>query len=298
VRLPEPLRHGTGAPRAFAARLGGDAAEGGPRIVLTPVDGTGPSGAGSSGTGSSAERADVTDPAAKAETGPAGTAGPPGTTGPAATAQSAPPLARLVGVRIAFGQRTVLDGVDLDVRAGALLVVRGRSGSGKSTLLRLLVGLERPDEGVVTLDGTDLAGLDRDGLADLRRRLTAVVGQDVHLAETVSVRANVELARAVRGQVDGASGVPADLLGLAALADRPVEQLSGGERQRAAVFRALSVGARLIVLDEPSSQLDEASAEQLAAALVAAAGAGTAVVVASHDPVLVAAAHTVIDLEH
>jgi ABC-type lipoprotein export system ATPase subunit len=199
----------------------------------------------------------------------------------------------------AYGERVVLAGVDLDVPAARLTVVRGRSGTGKSTLLRLLTGLDRPDAGTITVDGVDLAGLDRSGLAALRRRTCAVVGQDVHLAETDTTLANLELARALRGLPPDVTVTHRwlDALGLSGLAHREVRLLSGGERQRIAVARALVVAPRLVVLDEPTSQLDEASAERLAGVLVEAAVGGAAVVVASHDPVLVAAADTVVDLE-
>lgn len=276
VRLPEALRKQAGAPQALTARLGRDDEDGAGGIVLTPAE-----------------------PPAEGLAGAAGAGGPG-----VAPAACDPPrrIARLRGVRIALDDVEVLTGLDLDVHRGRLLVVRGRSGSGKSTVLRLLVGLQRPDAGTVLVDGTDLADLDRTGLADLRRRLTAVVGQDVHLAETVGARTNIELARAVRagpGRAGPTFEGPDALhtVGLARLGDRPVEQLSGGERQRVAVARALSVGARLVVLDEPTSQLDEASAEHLARALVVAARAGAAVVAATHDPVLVAAADVVLDLE-
>jgi ABC-type lipoprotein export system ATPase subunit len=211
-------------------------------------------------------------------------------------------IATLRGVTKAYGGRQVLSGIDLDVPAGRLLVVRGRSGSGKSTLLRVLVGLEHPDAGTAHVDGVDVSSLDRAGLASMRRRLAAVVGQDVHLAEAEDVAGNLELARPVRGlEADPGEGGAADrrwldALGIGALAHRRVDLLSGGERQRVAVARALAVAPRLLVLDEPSSQLDEASAEQLAGVLRRAAAGGTAVVVASHDPVLVAAADIVHDL--
>jgi ABC-type lipoprotein export system ATPase subunit len=193
--------------------------------------------------------------------------------------------------------------VDLDIPAARLTVVRGRSGTGKSTLLRLLTGLDRPDAGSISVDGVDLAELDRSGLAALRRRTCAVVGQDVHLAETDTTLANLELARALRGLPPDVPLTQAvthrwlDALGLSGLAHREVRMLSGGERQRVAVARALVAQAQLVVLDEPTSQLDEASAERLAGVLVEAAVDGAAVVVASHDPVLVAAADTVVDLE-
>jgi ABC-type lipoprotein export system ATPase subunit len=209
------------------------------------------------------------------------------------------PVASLKGVTKAYGDRLVLAGLDLDVDGGALTVVRGRSGAGKSMLLRILVGLEPPDAGRVELAGVDLAGLDRAGLARLRREHTAVVGQSVHLAETSDAMTNLDVARAVRGLPADSDGDLRRLeaLDLGALRHRAVGLLSGGERQRAAVARALGVGARLVVLDEPSSQLDESSVERLATVLVAAARAGTAVVVASHDPVLVDAADVVVDLE-
>jgi ABC-type lipoprotein export system ATPase subunit len=207
-------------------------------------------------------------------------------------------VATLRGVHHAYGDRPVLRGLDLDVVAGRLLVVAGPSGSGKSTLLRVLAGLERPDAGAVTVAGTDLAGCDRDGLAALRAAKLATVTQEVHLAGATDAVANLELARAVRHQPpdDDADRERLGDLGLAQLAHRPVTALSGGERQRVAVARSLVVGPLLMVLDEPTSQLDEASAERMAQVLVAAARAGTAVVVASHDPVLLAAADEVLRL--
>jgi ABC-type lipoprotein export system ATPase subunit len=221
---------------------------------------------------------------------------------PASTAAAAPPsgatVATLRGVHVAYGGRPVLRDLDLDVLAGRLLAVAGPSGSGKSTLLRVLAGLERPDAGSVTVAGSDLADRDRDGLAALRAAELAVVTQEVHLAGATDAEANLELARAVRHQPADPDADRARLgdLGLAPLAHRPVDALSGGERQRVAVARSLVVGATLMVLDEPTSQLDEASAERLAQVLATAARSGTAVVVATHDPVLLAAADEVLNL--
>ncbi|WP_158221154.1 ATP-binding cassette domain-containing protein [Kineosporia sp. R_H_3] len=284
VRLPDALRHG-GSGLVEAATGSGGA------IRLQPVP-------------AAPAVADALSDAAPSDAAPSGpSAGDHRAVARGSTSERAPGQADAVavacGVRKAYGDRVVLAGVDLEVRAGRLHVVRGRSGSGKSTLLRVLLGLERPDVGSVHLDGAVLADLDRAGLAALRRRTAAVVGQDVHLAETVDVRTNLELARAVRGQApDAAHGdTVLDALGLLPLAGREVRLLSGGERQRTAVARALATGPRLLVLDEPTSQLDEASAERLAGALRGAAAGGCAVLVASHDPVLVAAADAVDDLE-
>jgi ABC-type lipoprotein export system ATPase subunit len=207
-------------------------------------------------------------------------------------------VARLHDVGLVRAGRTVLAGVRLTARAGQILAVQGPSGSGKSTLLRILTGLERPGSGTAWLDGHDLAGLDRDGLARLRAAGTAMVLQRVQLAEALDAAANLELARAARGLPPEPAGVDRLLSGLQlrGLAGRPAELLSGGERQRVALARALVVRPRLAVLDEPTSQLDEAAAELLAGVLHQAAAGGVAVVVATHDPVLVAAADTVLRL--
>jgi ABC-type lipoprotein export system ATPase subunit len=268
LRLPEPVR-----PRSNALRVVPD----GDAVTLVPAE------------GAQAPTPSASDlvPAAALPAPVPEQAGEPG------------PVASLKDVTKAYGERVVLAGLDLDVPAGALTVIRGRSGAGKSTLLRVLVGLELPDAGRVELAGVDLAGLDRAGLARLRRDHAAVVGQSVHLAETSDAMTNLEVARAVRGLPADPEGDLRRLeaLDLGALRHRAVRLLSGGERQRVAVARALGVGARLVVLDEPSSQFDEASVERLAAVLAAAARAGTGLVVASHDPVLVDAADVVVDLE-
>ena len=264
LRLPEPLRRQVGVGDQLAVEADGES------IVLRPAAGAGPAA-------SSGAAPPVPAPAADPGTGP---------------------VARLHQVCKSY-DHPVLHHVDLAVGPGELVLVRGRSGVGKSTLLRVLLGLERPDSGEVWLAGQPLAGCDRSGLAELRRRTAAVVTQDVRLAEEVDPSANLELARTVRQLPPDAELVTGWLaaLGVQQLAHRPVRLLSGGERQRVAVARALAVQPRLVVLDEPSSQLDEAAAELLAGVLAGAAAAGTAVLVASHDPVLIAAAHRVVDLE-
>jgi ABC-type lipoprotein export system ATPase subunit len=227
-------------------------------------------------------------------------------TGPATTADLAPTaaptrmpggtVARLDAVTVAYAGVPVLDRVDLDVRAGRVLLVSGRSGSGKSTLLRVLTGMAPVDSGRVVLLGEDLAALGRDERAGVRWRGVAVAAQGGALVDTLDAVENLALARATRGLPDDADRVLAQLaaLGLTGQAHRPVGSLSGGERQRVAVARTLVVDPVLAVLDEPTSQVDEAGAELVAAALGEAADRGRAVVVASHDPVLHAAADEVI----
>jgi ABC-type lipoprotein export system ATPase subunit len=218
--------------------------------------------------------------------------------GPAVT-HAAPriPGERVVRAEVTVdrGGRRVLDAVRLDLHRGTLGVVSGRSGSGKTTLLRVLAGLERPDAGSVRILGTDLGDLDRSALAGLRRRHVAVCGQRPVLVETLDVVGNLELVRQARG-LSGSVEAWLDALGLAALRHRPVRVLSGGERQRVAVARVLAVQPAVALLDEPTSQQDEANAHRVVAVLAQAARQGAAVLAASHDPVLTEAADAVLDL--
>ena len=209
-----------------------------------------------------------------------------------------PVVARLDRVTVSYDGTPVLQGLSLDVHAGALLAVSGRSGSGKSTLLRALAGLAPVDGGHVTLLGHDLGTLDRDARAAARRSGVAVAAQGGSLVETLSVRDNLALARVSRGLPDDdvALSTLCDELGLTPLGDRPVRALSGGERQRVAVARTLAVEPRLAILDEPTSQLDEAHAETVGRALADAARRGCAVVVASHDPALLHECDVVVEL--
>jgi ABC-type lipoprotein export system ATPase subunit len=227
----------------------------------------------------------------------------PGAKAPAAPAPPRPTVAGAVvacarGIVVRHDGRAILDGVDVTLAAGTLTVVQGRSGSGKTTLLRVLCGLERASAGSVHIGQTDLAGLDRGGLARMRRAGIAVSGQSTALLETMDTDENLDLVRLARRlPVDAArTGALVHALGLEAVRHRQVRVLSGGERQRVAVARALAAQPPLAVLDEPTSRQDEAHAELVVAALVSAARDGAAVVAATHDPVLVAAADTVLAL--
>jgi ABC-type lipoprotein export system ATPase subunit len=177
---------------------------------------------------------------------------------------------------------TVLSRTSLTSRIGELTVIAGRSGSGKTSLLSVLAGLARPTAGSVDRP-TEL--------------VQALAPRDPGFADAASVRANVLLARTAR-HLDGPGRCDELLaaLGLTALADRPAGTLSGGERQRAAIARALVTEAPLVVLDEPTSQLDQALARVVGSLLRAEARRGRAVVCATHDPEVLACADQVIAL--
>ena len=195
---------------------------------------------------------------------------------------------RLVARR---GGRNVVDGVSMEVHDGQVVGLVGPSGSGKSTTLLLLAGLEPPDAGAVRLDGQDLAGLGPAGRQALRRDRVALVFQGYGLLSLLTARENVELpfrvARRDPAAAAAAAGRWLALLGLADRADQRTDQLSGGERQRVALARALAVEPAVLLVDEPTAELDEENRDRAVGLLRDAADRGAAVVVATHYPEVV-----------
>lgn len=160
---------------------------------------------------------------------------------------------RLQNVRKAYGGRTVLDIDHLHIRAGEVFAVVGPSGAGKSTLLRLLNFLEPPTAGRIEFDGQLVNGNHLPLM--LRRQVTTVFQRPVLL--NTSVEGNVAYGLRLRGvQGDGRVRELLKLVGLSELAKAPARQLSGGEAQRVALARALAIEPRVLLLDEPTANLD------------------------------------------
>jgi putative ABC transport system ATP-binding protein len=163
-------------------------------------------------------------------------------------------------------QVAVLRGVNLSIAAGERVALTGESGSGKSTLLHLIAGLDRPDGGEIDLDGRPIAGLNEARLAALRRDRLGLVFQQYNLIPSLNVRDNLAFQSRIAGRHDRAWHAElAERLGLAALLDRYPEQLSGGQQQRVAIGRALAVKPLLLLADEPTGNLDEATADDVLA---------------------------------
>jgi putative ABC transport system ATP-binding protein len=169
-----------------------------------------------------------------------------------------------------YADTPVFQGVDLDVARGEFVAVVGESGVGKSTLLNCLAGLDRWDSGSVVLDGTDLGNLDDDARALWRRRQVGFVFQAFHVLPHLDVAQNVALPLMLLGRHDGA-GVQAmlDAVGLRGLGARLPQQLSGGQLQRVAIARALIHRPSLILADEPTGNLDPATAAKVMDVLIA-----------------------------
>jgi len=188
-----------------------------------------------------------------------------------------------------------VDDVTLRIAAGDFVALEGPSGSGKTTLLQLLGALDRPSNGQVVFEGSDLASLGDHDLAELRLRAFGFVFQQFNLIPTLTAVENVEAGLAPM-KVDDAElrRRSLDLLGEVGLADRAEHlptQLSGGEQQRVAIARALVKEPRVILADEPTGNLDSASGAEVVDLLAGlAASRGTTVIVATHNADLAARA--------
>jgi ABC-type lipoprotein export system ATPase subunit len=192
---------------------------------------------------------------------------------------------------VTHGERSpgvpILDAVSMSAMAGQVVVVEGRSGSGKSTLCQLIAGLEAPDRGTVLVAGEPAARV-----RDWKR--LALLPQRLGLPSELTVRENIALPCWVRGEEEPTGLLEAfDLLHLA---DRLTGQASRGEQQRVAIARAAALRPDVVVLDEPTSHQDEAHADVVGRELLELARAGSAVVVATHDPQLVSEADQVVHL--
>ena len=195
-------------------------------------------------------------------------------------------------------ERRVLDGADLDVAAGELVAVLGRSGSGKSTLLHLIGGMDRADAGSVEVAGVRLEEQDDRGLTAFRRDQVGFVFQFFHLIPELTGEENVLMPARLTGARSIARGrellARLDLDGAAA---RLPHTLSGGEQQRIAIARALVNGARLVLADEPTGNLDAETGRQVLGLLRELAADDRSVLLVTHDSEAAAIADRVLVLE-
>ena len=210
---------------------------------------------------------------------------------------------RLADVHLRLGDGTaavdVLRGLSFDIGRGERVGIVGASGSGKSTALMVTTGLERADRGIVEVAGTDIARLDADAAALFRGRTIGIVFQSFHLVSDMTALENVATPLELRGETGALARARAELeaVGLGARLDHYPAQLSGGEQQRVAIARALVGRPPIVVADEPTGNLDEATGADVADLLFArVADVGATLMLVTHDPDLAARCDRVIHL--
>jgi putative ABC transport system ATP-binding protein len=205
------------------------------------------------------------------------------------------PVLALTGVQKSYvtpaGSLTVLDGVDLTVARGEVLVIAGRSGSGKTTLLTIIAGWEHPDSGSVEFQGGALVATQR------RWSELAILPQSLGLLDELTVAENVTLPLRLAPEASGDD--PSELiarLGIAHLAGRYPSEVSPGEQQRAALARAAVVQPQLLLADEPIAHQNREWAESMMLVLGLLAAQGTACVLATHNDIAFEGANRVLEL--
>jgi len=207
------------------------------------------------------------------------------------------------GVNLSLGRGSarvhILRDIDLNIGRGEAVALLGPSGSGKSTLLMVMTGLERPDSGAVIVAGQDLLKLDEDGLARFRGRNVGIVFQAFHLIPTMTALENVAVPLEFAGARDAFARAERELeaVGLASRLHHYPAELSGGEQQRVALARALAPDPALVVADEPTGNLDEATGHDIIELLFRGhRERGTTLILVTHDSELAARCDRVLHL--
>jgi len=209
----------------------------------------------------------------------------------------------LSGVNLSLGRGAarvhILKDIDLHIGRGKAVALLGPSGSGKSTLLMVMTGLERPDGGSVVVAGADLQKLSEDELARFRGRHIGIVFQAFHLIPTMTALENVAVPLDLAGERNAFARAEAELtaVGLAERLNHYPAELSGGEQQRVALARALAPKPAIVVADEPTGNLDEATGREIIELLFRGYREhGTTLVLVTHDTALAARCDSVVHM--
>ena len=199
------------------------------------------------------------------------------------------PVIELRDVRLTLSSRAgpveILKGIDLSISSGQSVGIVGPSGSGKTTLLMAIAGLERVSSGTITVAGRPLSDLNEDALAAFRRDHVGIVFQSFHLIATMTALENVAVPLEFKGVADAAARARAVLerVGLGHRLGHYPGELSGGEQQRVAIARAVAAGARLILADEPTGNLDQETGAQIIELLFSLVEEGVTLLLVTHD---------------
>jgi putative ABC transport system ATP-binding protein len=213
------------------------------------------------------------------------------------------PVVALRGLNLSLGRGAarvhILKDIDLHIGQGEAVGLIGPSGSGKSTLLMVMAGLERADSGSVRVAGVDLLALQEDALARFRGRNIGIVFQSFHLIPTMTAIENVAVPLELSGETHAFERAEKELaaVGLGERLHHYPAQLSGGEQQRVALARALAPDPSILIADEPTGNLDEATGRQIIDLLFAGhSKRGKTLILVTHDPALAARCGRVVRL--
>lgn len=214
-------------------------------------------------------------------------------------------LIELQGITRRYGegenQTTVLKNVSLKINAGEMVAIIGASGSGKSTLMNIIGCLDKPSSGDYIVDGQNIATLDNDQLAELRREHFGFIFQRYHLLSHLSAEQNVEVpaiyAGAGKAQRRERAAQLLQRLGLGERINYRPSQLSGGQQQRVSIARALMNGGQIILADEPTGALDSHSGEEVMKILKDLCAQGHTVIIVTHDPKIAEQAERVVEIK-
>ncbi len=205
----------------------------------------------------------------------------------------------LQGVSKIYGSVKALYKVDMSVNTGEWIAIMGPSGSGKTTMMNIIGCMDRPSEGTVMLDGTDIARQSERNLTTLRREKIGLVFQQFHLVNYLSAVENIMLAQYYHSLPDEDEAMEAlEQVGLADRARHLPAQLSGGEQQRVCIARALINHPSLLLADEPTGNLDEKNEELVMDIFSRLHSRGSTIIVVTHDPEVAEQADRMIVLEH
>ena len=197
------------------------------------------------------------------------------------------------------GDVNILRGINFQAEAGERVSVVGPSGSGKTSMMMITAGLERATSGTVTVAGSNLGGLDEDGLALFRRRNVGIVFQSFHLVRTMTALENVAVPLEFAGRSDAFKEAAQSLtsVGLAHRLTHYPGQLSGGEQQRVAMARAFAGTPKLLLADEPTGNLDSETGEHVIDLLFELSRkSGTTLLLITHDPAIASRSDRIVHL--
>jgi putative ABC transport system ATP-binding protein len=207
-------------------------------------------------------------------------------------------LTKTYGTKV---KTNALAGIDLTIKEGEFLALTGESGSGKTTLLNLISGLDNPTSGTIRIDGIDITKLNDNELAELRSNKLGIVFQFFNLLPILTASENIELAMMItkkseRDQKKRAEKL-LEIMGLASKINSKPNELSGGEQQRVAIARALANDSKLILMDEPTGNLDSKTTKELMIYIKKLNKEGKTIIMATHNQSLVKDADRIIKMQ-